>query len=109
MGFEFDQRVPTSETEKAVIPAPSEEDITAALELIDENQTLRNHPGVLRLIETNFVTPSGEQLDPGDYLSKVLTMIKERDQAANESGEAQQDRITRILNSLATHDEGTRV
>lgn len=54
------------------VPTPTQEDINAALELIAENDELKNHPRVQQLIASNFITEDGRQLDPGNFLSRVL-------------------------------------
>lgn len=102
MGFE----ITNTETSKVEItPTPSQEDIIAALDLIEENPTLRNHPAVLKLIENNFITDDGRQLDPGNYLSDVLAKVNES--MNTESAETTMQRIDRIMNSIVVHSAGT--
>jgi len=85
------------------IPTPSPEDIQAALELIEEDQELRSHPRVTALIESDFVTENGRQLDPGNFLAAVKeALAKER--PSEETG-SYQERIDRVMSAMVVHSK----
>lgn len=100
MGYEYKQPV-TNVAEN--VPTPSPDDIQAALDLIEENATLRNHPRVQALIKTNFVTESGRQLDPGNFLSRVLSLVEQDAQ-----GESYEVKVERALQAMAVDSSPTR-
>ncbi len=60
-------------------PSVTPEDIEAAIELIKERPELRDNPRVKALVEREFVTEDGRQLDPGEFLSKMLDHLESMD------------------------------
>lgn len=65
--------------ESGVGAIPPVEDIDAAAELIRDNDILRNNPRVMKLLENNFVTEDGRQLDPVNFLAAMLDYIETQD------------------------------
>lgn len=84
---------------------PTAEDIQAALELIKEDPTLMAHPRVQALVETDFITADGRQLDPGNFLAAVKEALEKEVQT--EQTEPYEVRVARIMDSLVVHGEGT--
>ena len=58
------------------VPVPSEADFEAAQQLVEENELLRNNPRVQMLVENDFVTEEGRQLDPGNFLHSMLAYLE---------------------------------
>lgn len=57
----------------------SESSFAAAQQLISENSVLANNPRVQKLAENDFVTEDGIELDPGNFLAKMLEFISMQD------------------------------
>lgn len=90
----------------SAIPTPTPEDIKAALELIEEDEDLSQHPRVKALIARDFITEDNIQLDPGNFLVAVKNALA-REQIT-ETPEAYSDRIERIMSAMVTHSQPTR-
>lgn len=54
-------------------------DIEAANQLVAENKLLKDSPRVKALMENDYVTEDGRQLDPGEFISKMLKFIESQD------------------------------
>ena len=66
------------------IPAPSNEDIEAAEELIAGNELLSANPRVQMLRENLFVTEDGRQLDAGNFLAAMLAFLEKQGATATQ-------------------------
>lgn len=56
----------------------SDEAMQAAAELIAENEILATNPQVQRLLENDFVTEAGNELDPGNFMVSMLDFLERK-------------------------------
>ena len=54
----------------------SPEAFEAARELAAEHPLLKHNAALNKLFENNFVTPSGKELDPGNFLAEMLAYLE---------------------------------
>lgn len=62
----------------------SDEDMAAAVALIEEDERLKNHPRVKQLLANDFITEDGRSLDAGNFLAAVLKSLETKP-TANEN------------------------
>lgn len=81
---------------------PTLEDLDAAKGLIEENEILKNHPRVQMLLENNFITEEGRQLDPGNFLASMLEYLSKN----NDPSETEFNAV--VAEQMVVHSKGTR-
>lgn len=75
----------------------SEGAFEAANQLIAENELLRNNPRIKALQENDFITEDGRELDPGDFIAKMLNYLE------SENGDPDTALKSGIENYIALH------
>lgn len=89
--------------QKSEIPQPTSEDLQIAEDLINEDEVLRKNERVKQLLENEFVTEDGRQLDPGNFLAAMLDFIK------TQSGSVTDEQLDAELETqMVVHSRPTR-
>jgi hypothetical protein len=88
-------------------PEVTQDDIEAALKLIDERPELKENARVQALIARDFVTEDGRQLDPGDFLNSMLQSLEVIDNEPEPLSAT--ERMKRIEEAMVVHSRPTLI
>jgi len=104
----MNERMPSSNEANPAEITPamdrSEEAMTAASELVRENEILASNSRVQELLANGFHNDEGEPLDPGNFLAAMLAYIETQQTAGEEvSQDDVAERVARLEESLVAH------